>query len=107
MRAIVLEQTERTRQSSRADIQQLIEESELKITSLELQISALVDLRDRERACVAALRHINSPIRTLPVELLAQVFHLSINHDTYIKDVFLISQVCGDWRQVAHGTPKL
>ncbi|KAF7354760.1 hypothetical protein MSAN_01390100 [Mycena sanguinolenta] len=76
MRAILLEQTEPTRRSSKADVQQFIEESELKIASLESQIA-------RERACVAALRHIFSPIHTLPVELLTEISTMRfVNKDT-------------------------
>ncbi|KAF8208567.1 hypothetical protein K438DRAFT_1812455 [Mycena galopus ATCC 62051] len=105
--ALVLEQTERTRQSSKADIERLIEESESKIMSLESQISPLVQLRDRERARVAAPRYLISPIHALPVELLAEVYDLSIRSWTHIEDVFRISQVCSDWRQVVHCTPRL
>ncbi|KAJ7268133.1 hypothetical protein B0H12DRAFT_95106 [Mycena haematopus] len=106
MRAIVLEQKERTRKNSKADVERFIEESDLKITSLESQINALVELCNRERAYVAALRHLNSPIHTLPVELLVEIFELSICD--YIRtDVFRISQVCSDWRQIVHSTPRL
>ncbi|KAJ7863452.1 hypothetical protein B0H14DRAFT_3862812 [Mycena olivaceomarginata] len=101
-RAAVIEQTERTRSRSKADIERLIEESESKITSLES-----LELRDRERARVAALRYLISPIRTFPVELLAEIFGLAIHDDTHIKDAFRVSQVCSDWRRVAHGTPEL
>ncbi len=107
VRAIALEQTERTRQSSKADIERFIEESELKIASLESQITALVELRDRERATVSTLRYLIAPIHTLPVELLAEIFQLTIDDNTHIKDAFRISQVCSDWRQVAHSTPRL
>ncbi|KAF8187008.1 hypothetical protein K438DRAFT_1495810, partial [Mycena galopus ATCC 62051] len=48
-----------------------------------------------------------SPIHTLPVELLAEIFKLAIDGHTHIKDAFQISQVCSDWRQVAHSTPRL
>ncbi|KAJ7268098.1 hypothetical protein B0H12DRAFT_1229746 [Mycena haematopus] len=106
MRAIVLEQKERTRKSSKADVERFIEESKSKIVFLESQISALIELRDREHACIAALRHLISPIHTLPVELLAEIFQLTIR-DYMSKDVFRISHVCSDWRQVAHSTPRL
>ncbi|KAJ7366475.1 hypothetical protein DFH08DRAFT_168138 [Mycena albidolilacea] len=106
VREILLEQTERTRQRSRADIQRFIKDSELKIASLESQISALIELRDCEHAYVAALRHLTSPIHTLPVELLAEIFKLVVTV-TDIKDVFRISQVCSDWRQLAHRTTRL
>ncbi|KAJ7268120.1 hypothetical protein B0H12DRAFT_94494 [Mycena haematopus] len=101
MRAIVLEQKERTRKCSKADVERFIEESELGITSLESQISALVELRDRDRACVAALRHLISPIHTLPVELLAQIFEATLRNYMHMKDAFRISQVCSDWRLIA------
>jgi hypothetical protein len=107
VRDILLEQTERTRQSSKADIERLIEESELKIASLESQISTLVELRDRESACAAAFRHLISPISTLPAELLVEIFVLAVHYNTHITDAFRISQVCSYWRQVAHATPRL
>ncbi|KAF7357460.1 hypothetical protein MSAN_01342100 [Mycena sanguinolenta] len=107
VRAALLEQTERTRHCSKADIEQFIEESELKILALESQINALMELRDSQRACVLALKHIVSPIRTLPVELLVEIFELAIEDRTHIDDVHRISQVCSDWRQAAHGTPRL
>ncbi|KAJ7237472.1 hypothetical protein B0H12DRAFT_1327076 [Mycena haematopus] len=93
MRVVVLEQKERTRKSSKADVERFIEELDLKITSLESQISALVELCNRERACVAALRHLNSPIHTLPVELLAEIFELTIRDSLHVKEVFRISQL--------------
>ncbi|KAJ7863456.1 hypothetical protein B0H14DRAFT_3607711 [Mycena olivaceomarginata] len=102
VRAAVIEQTERTRSRSKSDIEWLIEELELKIASLES-----LELRDHEHARIAALRYLITPIRTLPVELLAEIFDLAIHDDTHIKDAFRVSQVCSDWRRVAHGTPRL
>ncbi|KAJ7366384.1 hypothetical protein DFH08DRAFT_166943 [Mycena albidolilacea] len=102
VRAAVIEQTERKRSSSKTDIERLIEESESKIASLES-----LELRDHERARIAALRYLMSPIRTLPVELLAEIFGLAIHGDTHIEDAFRVSQVCSDWRRVAHSTPEL
>ncbi|KAJ7863457.1 hypothetical protein B0H14DRAFT_468426 [Mycena olivaceomarginata] len=102
VRAAVIEQTDRTRSSSKSDIERLIEESESKITALES-----LELREREHACVAALRYLITPIRTLPVELLSEIFGLAIHDNTHIKDAFRVSQVCSDWRQIAHGTPEL
>ncbi|KAF7365496.1 hypothetical protein MVEN_00422600 [Mycena venus] len=106
IRSVVLEQAERISQSSKAEIERLIQESELKASSLESQITALIELRDRERAISAALQYLISPIRTLPVELLVEIFSLAIRDDTHIKDAFRISQVCVDWRHVAHNTPR-
>ncbi|KAJ7863430.1 hypothetical protein B0H14DRAFT_2738003 [Mycena olivaceomarginata] len=101
VRAAIVEQTERTGRSSKADIKRLIEESELKIISLD-------ELLNRERAYVAALKYLISPIRTLPVELLAAIFVLAV-HETYdhTKDAFRISHVCSHWMQVARNTPGM
>ncbi|KAF7357521.1 hypothetical protein MSAN_01348400 [Mycena sanguinolenta] len=76
------------------------------------QIDTLVGLRDRERVCLDVLRHIISPIRTLPIELLAEIFELTIDdeshfEDTYVEDTYRISQICSDWRVIAHATPRL
>ncbi|KAF7357477.1 F-box domain-containing protein [Mycena sanguinolenta] len=104
----VHEQTQRTKHCSKADIERFIEESESKILSLKSRISALIELRDSERACVLALRYLVSPIRTLPVELLAKIFDLAIEGGyRYITHAHRISQVCSHWRQVALGTPRL
>ncbi|KAF7367402.1 F-box domain-containing protein [Mycena sanguinolenta] len=107
VRAILVEQTERTRQSSKADIQRFIEESEQKIISFESQIRTLIEMRDHERARADALRHIMSPIRTLPTELLVEIFWLSIDDETYIEDAHRISQICSHWREITHGSPRL
>ncbi|KAJ6466250.1 hypothetical protein C8R45DRAFT_1219369 [Mycena sanguinolenta] len=126
--AIFAEQSERTRQSSKADIEQFIEESEHKVISLESQISALrdherscvdpleditlqihtlVELCDHERSCIDSLRYIISPIRTLPMELLVEIFELAIDDETHMADTHRISQICSDWRKIAHSTPRL
>ncbi|KAJ6466219.1 hypothetical protein C8R45DRAFT_1106478 [Mycena sanguinolenta] len=116
---ILLEQIERTRQSSKADIERFIEESKRKILSLDLQIGVLrvkserfrplVELREREYACVKSLRYIIAPIRTLPIELLVEIFRHAIRHhvNNGIRDVHHITQVCSHWRKVAHAAPPL
>ncbi|KAJ6451604.1 hypothetical protein C8R45DRAFT_1223786 [Mycena sanguinolenta] len=106
VRAALLEQRERTRRCSNAEIVRIIEESELKIVSLDSKISSLIELRD-QRACVLALKYIASPIHSLPVELLAEMFEHAIEDEKHIEDVYRISHVCSDWRQVAHSTPCL
>ncbi|KAJ7258713.1 hypothetical protein B0H12DRAFT_1232169 [Mycena haematopus] len=88
------------------------------IAALESQsrIAAIVELRDRECAVGAALRFIIAPIRTLPVELLAEIFVLTIHYSNelepiqnslHLRDAFRVSQVCCHWRQIAHGLPPL
>ncbi|KAJ7661578.1 hypothetical protein DFH06DRAFT_1192696 [Mycena polygramma] len=116
MHAIVLEQQARTKGSSKSQVEQLIGESVSKITSLqsditalEAVIAALVEVRDREHATVAALRHLIAPVHKLPVELLADVLILTIDPDSsiYVKEALRVTHICSHWRQVAHATPWL
>ncbi|KAF7357483.1 F-box domain-containing protein [Mycena sanguinolenta] len=121
VRAALLEQEKRTRNCSKAEIEQLIKECELETLSLESKISVLIELRisletqictlgelrDYQRARALALRYIVSPVHSLPVELLAEIFDLAIQDRTYIEDAHRISQVCSDWRRIAHSTPPL
>ncbi|KAJ6501973.1 hypothetical protein C8R45DRAFT_1209626 [Mycena sanguinolenta] len=107
MHAVVLEHRERNKESSRADIERFIEESELKLASLDSQISALVELRDREWTCVATLKDLIAPVHTLPLELLPEIFEGTIRAESHVGDALRISQVCSGWRQVAHSIPRL
>ncbi|KAJ6510393.1 hypothetical protein C8R45DRAFT_387641 [Mycena sanguinolenta] len=124
MGTVLAQQTEKTRGSSPIQIKRLIGESDSRITALqneiaalESRLAALVELRDRECATCAALRSLIAPIRTLPVELLAEIFELTIdlNQDRvhplryalHVRDAFRVSQVCCQWRHIATGTPRL
>ncbi|KAK7021252.1 hypothetical protein R3P38DRAFT_2966160 [Favolaschia claudopus] len=97
VRAIVLEQTERTRLCSRVEVARYIADSELKAASLDSQICALIALRDRERVTTQVLKHVASPIHSLPGELLAEIFHLTIRAHQHMRDAF----------SVAHSAPRL
>ncbi|KAJ6451598.1 hypothetical protein C8R45DRAFT_1113466 [Mycena sanguinolenta] len=103
VRAALLEQTERTRRCSKAEIERIIEEDEAEILTLQSQIDALIESR------VLALKYIISPIRSMPVELLSEIFDLAIEDQTHVQDAHRILQVCSDWRRVAHtsSTPRL
>ncbi|KAJ6466017.1 hypothetical protein C8R47DRAFT_1224150 [Mycena vitilis] len=123
MHSIVREQKERTAGSSAAQIEQFLGESASKITSLDSQTAALqsqiaaleeqvaarAELRDRERATIAALRYLIAPIRKLPVELLVEIllFSIHLTDSRHTKDAFKVAQVCSRWRRVAHSTPRL
>ncbi|KAF7357480.1 Cytochrome P450 [Mycena sanguinolenta] len=48
-----------------------------------------------------------SPIHTLPVEILSEIFDLTIKDETHIHDAHRISHICSYWRRVAHSTPRL
>ncbi|KAJ6466301.1 hypothetical protein C8R45DRAFT_485230 [Mycena sanguinolenta] len=124
MYAILARQTERTRGNSTSQIKQLIAQSDSKIILLQNEIAALesrmtelVALCDLEGADGDALRSLIAPIRTLPVELLAEIFLLSIREpdgsrsiyfkQLHIRDAFCVSHVCRQWRQIANNTPRL
>ncbi|KAJ6466431.1 hypothetical protein C8R45DRAFT_488856 [Mycena sanguinolenta] len=94
---------EQAREYLKTELEQRIEESEVKLKSLETQL----ELCDRERAVVAVMRYLLSPIYGIPAELLAEIFERAIDEETHIMDVFRVSQVCSDWRQVAQNTPRL
>ncbi|KAJ7366349.1 hypothetical protein DFH08DRAFT_1071877 [Mycena albidolilacea] len=66
-------------------------ETEIALKSESLKIEALSELRDRERATGAALRFLIAPIRTLPVELLAEIFVLTIREALHIHDTFRVA----------------
>ncbi|KAJ7857692.1 hypothetical protein B0H14DRAFT_2750861 [Mycena olivaceomarginata] len=121
---ILLEQTARTSRSSETEIKKLIEESASKIVwldvqiavSLYAQIAAFVELRERERTIISALRSLIAPIRILPVELLAEIFIFLLEDTrtpwprsrlTHFQQAFRISHVCTHWRQIANTTPGL
>ncbi|KAK7048056.1 hypothetical protein R3P38DRAFT_2867142 [Favolaschia claudopus] len=113
LREIVLEQKERTRRSSKDEIAQFIQVSESNLASLDSQIATLVARRERESFTVEALKYIASPIHALPAEVLAEIFMAHV-HNVHIwgrvstiKRVLGVSQVCVDWRAVAHNTPQL
>ncbi|KAK7061222.1 F-box domain-containing protein [Favolaschia claudopus] len=114
---VLAKQAERVKHSSRAEIQRLIADSGATISSLDTQITALqskiaqlLALRDHECAAATALRHFAAPVRTLPAELLSEIFLLSMLHDDdarHIQDAYRLSHVCSEWRAVAHDTSRL
>ncbi|KAJ7321982.1 hypothetical protein DFH08DRAFT_969871 [Mycena albidolilacea] len=76
-------------------------------------ITALIELRDLERATGVTLLSLVTPVRSLPIELLSEIFMLTIgpsiakqlSSQPCIQDVFPVSHVFSDWRHVAVGTP--
>ncbi|KAF7365418.1 hypothetical protein MVEN_00414500 [Mycena venus] len=82
---IFLEQTARTSGSSKTQMQLFIEESKSRIALLDSQIAVFIMLRERERSTLAALQSLAAPVRTLPVELLAEIFILSLRLKTRLR----------------------
>ncbi|KAJ7727369.1 hypothetical protein B0H16DRAFT_1894469 [Mycena metata] len=127
MRTILLEQIARTSLSSKLEIRQLIEDSASKAASIDREIAHLnahrakleptafaselasrSKLRDRELATAAALHSIIAPVCALPVELLVEIFTLTIRMEApHFADVFRVTHVCSEWREIAHGAPQL
>ncbi|KAJ7692777.1 hypothetical protein B0H16DRAFT_919407 [Mycena metata] len=149
IRAALAEQTAKTKGLANADIRRLIADSELRVASLESNItelksaaapmeddgpddstlkfvegeaplasSSLLEQRDRERITAAVLRHLIAPIRSLPVELLAEIFSLTIrdNDDpllstrsrfVHFQDAYRVSHICSEWRQITLSSPQL
>ncbi|KAJ7863491.1 hypothetical protein B0H14DRAFT_3607837, partial [Mycena olivaceomarginata] len=114
--ATVSEQTERTRGSSISQIKQFIEESDSKMASLEteialefesLNIEALSAMYATASAPPVPLYGSSSRPFALPVELLAEIFVLTIREALHIRDAFRVTHVCESWRQIARGTPQL
>ncbi|KAJ6466412.1 hypothetical protein C8R45DRAFT_1219501 [Mycena sanguinolenta] len=99
VRAILEPRLEQAREYSKTELERCVEESEMKLKSLETQLEL--------RAVVAVMKYLFSPIHGIPAGLLAEIFERAIDEETHIMDVFRVSQVCSDWRQVAHNTPRL
>ncbi|KAJ7727350.1 hypothetical protein B0H16DRAFT_1894453 [Mycena metata] len=126
IRAALAEQTAKTKGRSDADIRKLAAESELRLASLESKIAELIEQRERERITAVILRHLVAPIRSLPVELLAEIFLLTIHHKEsdflgtlgdeesdflnkpwHFRDAYRVSHVCSEWLQITLSTPQL
>ncbi|KAK7030529.1 hypothetical protein R3P38DRAFT_845267 [Favolaschia claudopus] len=117
MRDLLSQQRGRINQASKAQVLQFIADSKSNIQNLQSQIIMLSGLLRNERAVCAALQHLNAPIRTLPVELLAEIFLFmlrdgesgarDVKKNLCISDTYRVSHVCSEWRQIALATPKL
>ncbi|KAJ7982916.1 hypothetical protein DFH06DRAFT_712509 [Mycena polygramma] len=123
MHSVVREQKKRTTGMSTAQIEQFLGESAAKIASLESQTAALesqiaaletqlatlAELRDREHATVAALRHLITPVRKLPVELLVEILILSVDptNSWNTESALRVAHVCSYWRRVALTAPRV
>ncbi|KAK7061219.1 F-box domain-containing protein [Favolaschia claudopus] len=103
MREILAEQVERIKASGKLDSN---------IAALRMQITTLVELRDRDSAVRAVLQHLIAPIRTLPVEILSEIFLHTLGEATqygnsHIRAAYRVSHVCSEWRHVAATTAQL
>ncbi|KAJ7461515.1 hypothetical protein FB451DRAFT_1497381, partial [Mycena latifolia] len=80
------------------------------IARLQSQINAQLRLREAELKKIRNYSAAIAPIRKLPVELLVDMFLLSlVGADVFLsrKKVFSLVHVCRHWRQVALNTPHM
>ncbi|KAJ7749596.1 hypothetical protein DFH07DRAFT_721187, partial [Mycena maculata] len=81
------------------------------LSDIDSQIRELESLRAKEHANGASSRDLIAPVKSLPVELLVEIFSLSILDASLSgtpdskMDIYTLSQVCHHWKQVSHGTP--
>ncbi|KAF7366375.1 Cytochrome P450 [Mycena sanguinolenta] len=110
---ILVEQTEPTRQSSRAELPSNRKSTLCRIASAtRLRVSPHISTPSSN--CTTASAHVPThsgtylPIHTLPIELLAEIFRLTLEEeDAHIVATYRISQICSDWRNIACGSPQL
>ncbi|KAF7325503.1 hypothetical protein MKEN_00399300 [Mycena kentingensis (nom. inval.)] len=84
----------------------LLADAKARLVQVEAQIATLLHVRDRERARVAALHLVVSPVRMLPAELLAGIF-LLVAREKQLREAVRLASVCAYWRRVALETPRL
>ncbi|KAJ7139414.1 hypothetical protein C8R44DRAFT_549369, partial [Mycena epipterygia] len=74
-------------------------------------VQTLTASRKTLRKFIASERALLSPIRSLPRELLSEIFvhhaRRFAAHRDYIVAALVVSQVCAGWRGVAHATAVL
>ncbi|KAJ7184891.1 hypothetical protein C8R46DRAFT_842273, partial [Mycena filopes] len=81
--------------------------------TLLLVLSEVNSQRHRCQQSLSRLICVRAPIRRVPPEILAEIFHFSCRtyENTSITDVqaapLLLGQVCSLWRAVSQNTPRL
>ncbi|KAJ7766818.1 hypothetical protein B0H16DRAFT_1366962 [Mycena metata] len=99
----------------------LIAECESKISSIDAEIATtqfppviatLQSLRASGRNKLGELNYLSSPLRVLPVEMLAGIFLFAVTaaydpEDVIVPHAAVLSEVCHYWRQIALSLPSL
>ncbi|KAJ7162987.1 hypothetical protein C8R46DRAFT_1281202 [Mycena filopes] len=104
-----------------AQIQSIPEDPKIELVSLEAPLGSnippsraetpptsplsLIEQRERKPVTIGTL----SPVQRLPVELLAEIFSLTIRDKDpeHFQDAYRVYHVCSQWQQVAATTPRL
>ncbi|KAJ7045000.1 hypothetical protein C8F04DRAFT_1388603 [Mycena alexandri] len=101
--------------SLESQARQRVEECKANIVHIDSQIRDLERLRERDRATIAALQVVLSPIAHLPCELLTEIFQIYLTVEPFpcwhvevpFKDMLTLTHVCAYWRKIALTTPLL
>ncbi|KAJ7644618.1 hypothetical protein FB45DRAFT_1116261 [Roridomyces roridus] len=90
-------------ESSHDEVKSLIHATETELADIQCQIRDLTLRRDEKECLLAFLKPLLAPIRKVPAELLLEIFHVIIAtaRDKWLKQLLVISQVSGHWRQLA------
>ncbi|KAJ6505355.1 hypothetical protein C8R45DRAFT_817615, partial [Mycena sanguinolenta] len=94
-------------QDARADLERIqrdLHRAQMAVKTLSKEYGATTKFIAKELALL-------SPIRSLPREMLAEVFvhhsRMFAKHDRYIRASLVVSQVCAGWRSISHATAFL
>lgn len=99
-----------------AHLQSAIKAQKAKLDSdsgISLDDEGLIQLKSRQTTTFANLEHLRSllsPIRVLPVELLAQIFMLSydpVGSASLSNAALVVTHICASWRNIAVNKPEL
>lgn len=88
---------------------------EAQIENIEAQISELICQKEAKVAEIASVRNVLSPIRRVPLEILAEIFELSCLPEGGIFSAFhdgmfrahILTRVCISWRIAAHASSRI
>jgi hypothetical protein len=111
----LIEQRDRLGTEEHEDLDQMAAEQERLNTDIERRRASLRELTaDRAKIADAleAQRSILSPIRRIPVEIIAEILLYTLPDTDYVLPApmtspILISQVCQGWRTLSHSIPRL
>ncbi|KAF7299458.1 hypothetical protein MIND_00895700 [Mycena indigotica] len=90
----------------------LLVEEEAKLARIESQLKMLLWTRDRQRARIAALKYVVSPVRMLPADVLLVIFKQAFwlglgSFEPPSRLVLRLASVCAYWRQLVISSPRL
>ncbi|KAG7091894.1 hypothetical protein E1B28_008295 [Marasmius oreades] len=110
-RSIVTVQDRYSINSLLSDAQHELKSYEHEIHRLKATVMALESKRDWLKRSITRYRSLLAPIRTLPPEILTNIFALCCEENTLdierASPVVILSMVCAQWREIVVSTPRL